>query len=78
MKIQRNLADGRFGLQQVGEEGRHHLLVAEDTLETVVCQQVYISVSALCHDGRQVELCRKATHFFANMQGNGVKTCKKG
>ena len=52
MKIQRNLADGRFGLQQVGEEGRHHLIVAEDTLETVVCQQVDISALALCHDSQ--------------------------
>ena len=34
-------------MPQVGEEGPHHLLVTEDTLETVVCQDIDISAS-LC------------------------------
>ena len=50
--------------------------VTEDTLETVVCQDIDISALALCHDGRQVELCRKATHFFANIQEIDVNNAK--
>ena len=45
--------------------------VTEDTLETVVCQDIDISAFALCHDSQKVDLCRKATHFFSNMQEIG-------
>ena len=60
-----DVLDGRLGLQQIGQEGRHHLLVAEDFLEAVVGQNIDVSVFSLCHIALLLLILVAKLRFFS-------------
>ena len=50
--------------EQIGQEGCHHLLVAEDFLEAVVGQNINVSVFSLCHIALLLLVLAAKLRFF--------------